>query len=117
MTQDTESVKTDEVVPMEIESNTVKALTETEQKVDAEPITQTNDIQLSPKIASPVASAIESRSTDEDLLGGMDIEQISDEELEADETRSGNFLIFTIMWQMIVDECFYRQIYSSYRRS
>jgi hypothetical protein len=39
-------------------------------------------------MVSPVVSAIESRSTDEDLLGGMDIEQISDEELE-DEARSG----------------------------
>lgn len=63
-----------------------------------ESVVQTCDIEPSPKITSPVASAIESRSTDEDLLGGMDIEQISDEELE-DETRSGKctLLLFFII--------------------
>ncbi len=58
-----------------------------------ESVVLTCDIEPSPKITSPVASAIESRSTDEDLLVGMDIEQISDEELE-DETRSGKCTFF-----------------------
>ena len=50
--------------------------------------TLSSEIQPSPKGLSPPTSAVESRSTDEDLLGGMDIEQISDEELE-DESKAG----------------------------
>lgn len=92
-------MKTDEAAPMEVESDGVKASTETELKVNVDPIPLSTDIQPSPKLSSPFASAIESRSTDEDLLVGMDIEQISDEELEADEARSGNYIniVFDVM--------------------
>jgi hypothetical protein len=80
-------------VPVEPEIEPVKTPTEIELNVNVEPVIQAIDIQPSPKMVSPVVSAIESRSTDEDLLGGMDIEQISDEELE-DEARSGIYFIF-----------------------
>ena len=108
--QDTDSVKTEDATPVETElDSSVKIPTETELKVNVEPIVQASDIEPSPKIASPVASAIESRSTDEDLLGGMDIEQISDEELE-DEARSGinislNFFFHNIKlyWYFLFD--------------
>ncbi len=77
-------------MPVEPDIEPVKTPTEIELNVNVEPVIQVpdQDLQPSPKMVSPVVSAIESRSTDEDLLGGMDIEQISDEELE-DEARSG----------------------------
>ncbi|XP_046450114.1 zinc finger CCCH domain-containing protein 13-like isoform X2 [Daphnia pulex] len=95
--QDTESVKTEEAVPVEPESEPVKTPTEIELNVNVEPVVQVLDIQPSPKMVSPVVSAIESRSTDEDLLGGMDIEQISDEELE-DEARSAPIDALEVDW-------------------
>lgn len=90
--QDTESVKPDEASTELIEPENIP--TESELKVNIEPIVSTVDNQPSPvqKILSPAASATETRSNDEDLLGGMDIEQISDEELE-DDAKTGNQII------------------------
>ncbi|KAK4027557.1 hypothetical protein OUZ56_016599 [Daphnia magna] len=95
--QDTESVKTEEAAPVDTELEPIKTPVETELSVSVEPVVQLSDAQPSPKIVSPVASAIESRSTDEDLLGGMDIEQISDEELE-DEARSAPIDALEVDW-------------------
>lgn len=91
--QDSDSLKTEEegIVPAESETNNGEFLQESELKVIVEPTAQfTGEVQASPKVLSPPASGIESRSTDEDLLGGMDIEQVSDEELE-DESKAGEF--------------------------
>ena len=43
----------------------------------------------SPKVFSPLPTVVVDSRADEDLLGGMDIEQVSDEELE-EEAKSSN---------------------------
>ena len=45
-------------------------------------------LTLSPRNVSPLPSVADSRA-DEDLLGGMDIEQVSDEELLEEESKTG----------------------------
>lgn len=55
----------------------------------------------SPKPSSPLPNAMETRSTDEDLLGGMDIEQISDEEFE-DEANTSKLNNKTILWIILM---------------
>lgn len=97
--QDTDSVKSEEVVPADSEADSGKLHNEAESKDNEEPIGRAVDNQLSPKIISPVIPAIEGRSTDDDLLGGMDIEQISDEELE-DETKNGKCFSFQDLFRL-----------------
>lgn len=94
-------MKTEESIPLDVEIDCPKASVLEEIKANVESIIQVADTQPLLKIVSPIASAIESRCADEDLLGGMDIEQISDEELE-DEAKSGRFV-----QEMLLKHLFY----------
>jgi len=79
-------VKTEE--PVESESEPSNAPVELELNVNPLPVPAIID---SPKVFSPLPAVVVDSRADEDMLGGMDIEQVSDEELE-EETKSSNSL-------------------------
>lgn len=90
-----------------------------EVSLDGEVKVQTDTTQQSqpssPKPSSPLPNALEMRSTDDDLLGGMDIEQISDEELEDDARTSESNSIAYVNYRELI--CNFVQLFSSSRRS
>ena len=103
--QDSGSLKAEEevTVPTESEACNGEILTESELKVIVEPTAQpADDVQISPKVLSPPASGAESRSTDEDLLGGMDIEQVSEDEFLEDESKAGAFVKYANYQFMVI---------------
>lgn len=74
--------------PAESESEPSNAPAELELNPNSLPAS-THSIINSPKVFSPLPAVVVDSRADEDLLGGMDIEQVSDEELE-EEGKSSN---------------------------